>query len=300
MTRDSQATSGYWEVVADSLADLVRIMLVRCFDQEGHPLLYQHCRNLRGEVWLCAFPNVFITIAPAEWKFPRPYFLERYKNCIFAGAYIMALHMYFLVRCIWLFLAARHGHRFFVVFEWCFKTEYQGRGTPHWHIAAWVVSMGCLAWLQGRTGTKVVSAFVNFLRMLFCCEIDVQIGNGRLNYINGYVSKDHDAVDVGLGEYVQKSATSSWLAAYRLLSKSSPCLPEVAIRMAQLSEFERSYVHVLLYPPQPAAVLDVEGRKGNFSQRMYGFYLREMQTQITAGIPVSETFLVWHFYCYVY
>ena len=63
--------------------------------------------------------------------------------------------------------------------------------------------------------------------------------------------------------------------------------------MAHLSEFERSYVHVLLYPPQPAAVLDVEGRKGNFSQRMYGFYLREMQTQITAGIPVSETFLVW-------
>ena len=64
---------------------------------------------------------------------------------------------------------------------------------------------------------------------------DVQIGNGRLNYINGYVSKDHDAVDVGLGEYVQKESTSSWLAAYRLLSKSSPCLPEVAIRMAQLS-----------------------------------------------------------------
>ena len=61
---------------------------------------------------------------------------------------------------------------------------------------------------------------------------DVQVGNGRLNYINGYVSKDHDAVDVGLGEYVQKGATSSWLAAYRLLSKGSPCIPEVAIRMA--------------------------------------------------------------------
>ena len=34
------------------------------------------------------------------------------------------------------------------------------------------------------------------VQMLFHCEIDVQIGNGRLNYINGYVSKDHDAVDV--------------------------------------------------------------------------------------------------------
>ena len=67
---------------------------------------------------------------------------------------------------------------------------------------------------------------------LTCCgHIFWTPGNGRLNYINGYVSKDHDAVDVGLGEYVQTNANSSWLTAYRLLSKSSPCLPEVAIRM---------------------------------------------------------------------
>ena len=81
---------------------------------------------------------------------------------------------------------------------------------------------------------------------------------------------------------------SSWLAAYRLLSKSTPCLPEVAIRMAQLSEFERSYSNVLLYPPQPALVLHPEARCGNFSQRMYGFYLREVQTQIAKGVPVSD------------
>ena len=112
--------------------------------------------------------------------------------------------------------------------------------------------------------------FVNFLAVMFQCEIDVQIGNGRLNYINGYVSKDHDAVDVGLGEYVQKGATAPWLAAYRLLSKSSPGLPEVAIRMAQLPEFERSYSHVLLYPPQPEAMVKFAGRQGNFSCRMYG------------------------------
>ena len=96
----------------------------------------------------------------------------------------------------------------------------------------------------------------------------MQIGNGRLNYINGYVSKDHDAVDVGLAEYVQKDATSSWLAAYRLLCKSSPGLSEVAIRMAQLSEFDRSYANVLLYPPQPAAMVDFEGRQANFSTKM--------------------------------
>ena len=174
------------------------------------------------------------------------------------------------------------------------KTEYQGRGTPHWHIAAWVVSFGLLQCLKGRTKTAVVSVFVKFLELMFCCVIDVQIGNGRLNYINGYISKDHDAVDVGLGEYVQKDAISSWLAAYRLLSKSTPCLPEVAIRMAQYSEWEKSYTHVLLYPPQPAAMVDIEGRQGNFSTRMYGFYLREKQQQVKSGGAVSESFLVWH------
>ena len=126
------------------------------------------------------------------------------------------------------------------------------------------------------------------------CEVDVQIGNGRINYINGYVSKDHDSVDVGLGEYIQKDACSSWLATYRLLSKSSPGLPEVAIRMASLSEFDRSYSHVLLYPPQPAARVGFEGRQGNFSARMYGFYLQEMRDLLSSGQCVYESFLVWH------
>ena len=126
------------------------------------------------------------------------------------------------------------------------------------------------------------------------CEIDVQIGNGRLNYMSGYVSKDHDAVDVGLGEYQQKDAVAPWLATYRLLSKGTPCIPEVAIKMAQLSEFERSYSHVLLYPPQPAAMLEFDGRRGNFSAKMYGFYLEEQRRKLAADAPISENFLVWH------
>jgi len=69
LTRDSQTSSGYWEIVQDALADLVRIMLLRCYDEEREPDLYTHCRGLRGQVWLCAFPNLFITIAPAEWTF---------------------------------------------------------------------------------------------------------------------------------------------------------------------------------------------------------------------------------------
>ena len=88
------------------------------------------------------------------------------------------------------------------------KTEYQGRGTPHWHIAAWIVCCGLLGDLAGRT-KKGISAFVRFLELVFRCDIDVQTGNGRLNYINGYVSKDHDAVDVGLGELCPEECHSS-------------------------------------------------------------------------------------------
>ena len=140
----------------------------------------------------------------------------------------------------------------------------------------------------------MVSPFVRFLKTVFQCEIDVQVGNGRLNYINGYVSKDHDAVDVGLGEYKQTSNMAPWLATYRLLSKGSPSIPEVAIRMAQLSELEGSYAHVLLYRPQPAEMLTVEGRRRNFSTRMYGIYLEETRSICASGQPISLNFLVWH------
>ena len=100
-------------------------------------------------------------------------------------------------------LCNRFGHRFFVVLEYTMKTVYQGRGTPHWHFADWIVCFGHISLLAGRT-KKVISAFVRFLELVFRCDIDVQVGNGRLNYINGYVYEDHDAVDVGLGEYVRK------------------------------------------------------------------------------------------------
>ena len=75
----------------------------------------------------------------------------------------------------------------------------------------------------------------------FNAEVDVQVGNGRLNYINGYVSKDHDAVDVALGEYIQKGVTSNWLSTYRLLCKTSPGIPECAIRDGDVA-FARGFL----------------------------------------------------------
>ena len=64
--------------------------------------------------------------------------------------------------------------------------------------------------------------------------------------------------------------------------------------LAQMSEFERSYSHVLLYPPQPAAMLDFAGRQVNFTSKMYGFYLEDNRATVERGASVSESFLVWH------
>ena len=36
-------------MVQDALADLVRIMLVRCYDEKNHKALYDHVRGLRGQ-----------------------------------------------------------------------------------------------------------------------------------------------------------------------------------------------------------------------------------------------------------
>ena len=60
--------------------------------------------------------------------------------------------LYYLVRCIWLSLANRFGNKYFLAYEWCMKTECQGRGAPHWHICAWIVSFAPLSDLNGRTG----------------------------------------------------------------------------------------------------------------------------------------------------
>ena len=62
--------------------------------------------------------------------------------------------------------------------------------------------------------------------------------------------------------------------------------------MAQLSEFERSYSNVLLYPPQPKAMINFAG--GNFSAKMYQIYLADKRQQVAGGALVCDNFLTWH------
>ena len=94
---------------------------------KGIPTCTNYVRGLRGgAVWQVAFPNLFITLAPAEWRIPLPYFLEPYKKNICAGAYLITLHIFYLTCTVWAFLAARTGNRWFTVLESVNSVAFHG------------------------------------------------------------------------------------------------------------------------------------------------------------------------------
>ena len=98
------------------------------------------------------------------------------------------------------------------------------------------------------------------------------------------------------GEYAQKESMASWLAAYRFLFKSSPCTPEAATRMAQLSEFERPYSHVLMYLPQLAAMVEYDGRQGILywgTTRMLSLLLLLLLLLLLPELNVSTSTATW-------
>ena len=87
------------------------------------------------------------------------------------------------------------------VLHYVIRTEFQGRGTVHFHVAAWVIPMAGLGPERyiGRTGGQQPSVYegslLEFLERTFHCSCDVQVGSGYLNYVNGYVVKANDALD---------------------------------------------------------------------------------------------------------
>ena len=124
------------------------------------------------------------------------------------------------------------GEWFEDVFHHCMRIEFQGRGTVHIHIALWAIARVGLE-LEGRTGDYTTSPLVAFLSALFGgCKVDVQLGSGWLNYINGYIDKASDAMDFRVTEhYKDTEANAAWRQTYRLMSKRAPLLTEVYLSM---------------------------------------------------------------------
>ena len=102
-------------------------------------------------------------------------------------------------------------------------------------------------------------------------HIDVQYGEGFLNYIIGYTSKASDAMDFRLDQHIASDASYQWRTCYRLLCKQVMCVPEIMAKFASLPLMIRSF-HV-----EP--VVTSTPKRGNAiehtdSGRQYLAYLR--------------------------
>ena len=71
--------------------------------------------------------------------------------------------------------------------------------------------------IVGRTGEPHASVLVPRLESLFGGRVDIQIGNGYLNYINGYTAKEKGALSFTMKEHLSKERPTPWLMAYRML-----------------------------------------------------------------------------------
>ena len=147
-----------------------------------------------------SYPNLFITIAPGEWRFPmhgallQAYVKDRSMD---AGA-LASIHMYnSIVETIQALLMEQNSQWFNHVYHHLIRLEYQDRGTIHFHVAIWTILKRSPDCYTGRTDPKnpKTSEFHAYLENLFNCHIDVQWTTGRLNYINGYTTKGQDSMD---------------------------------------------------------------------------------------------------------
>eukprot|EP00972_Heterocapsa_arctica_P088274 13016719-Heterocapsa_arctica.AAC.1 len=144
------------------------------------------------------------------------------------------------------------------------RFEYQGRGTIHVHVVAWVkLSAGAFtdaaSRLCGRTGKAHGSRLVSFLEAAFRASVDVQCGQGEhcmLRYVTGYVSKASDALVFKTKEAAESGGTmhgSSWRQIYRMLCKSAPLQQEMAVQFAGLPLVLASFLGDSLFAPIPGS-----------------------------------------------
>ena len=110
------------------------------------------------------------------------------------------------------------------------------------------------------------------VEQLFNCHIDVQWRTDRLNYINGYTTKAQDSMDFRLdSETGFAGPHGRWLTAYRLLSRRTVCIPEVALWLHEANPVVRSFRIWKCYAPTPWTC----DKKNSESERLNEFYLRQ-------------------------
>ena len=297
LAQNRQTSSGYWRLEQCYGADIIRQMRLAREDPEKFPKLHAHC-HAGGQERRVDFPNVFITIAPGEWSFPlHEAVFGNYKrpaghdNCkdleLCAG--LLALHLYNVLTTIFSHLLKSDNEFFDEVYEHVIRVEFQGRGTLHIHVALWALVKAGQD-LRGNTTEGRSSALVAYLESLGFKTVDVQYGEGFLNYIMGYAEKGSDSLDFSLKEHHGEDSANrgvAWRIAYRIMRKHAPLIPEIFVGFAGLPLMKRSYAILELYAPVQGPRMDTSG--GNHSEVAYGHYLRYYGPNVVRKL----SFLAW-------
>ena len=220
-----------------------------------------------------AFPNLFFTIAPAEWAFPRHYgMLQGAVEAEELSAHQAALtfHLHNCLSAVLEHTLLKKGTNrkecgIEKVLQYVYRFEFQSRGTLHVHVLAWVEyvegqNVDLLTGTSGEPGPK--SPFVAFLEKTFCCgAVDVQCTRADtshilLQYVIGYATKASDALHFhrreaqGQGGQTEQS---HWAQIYRMLCKRQPLEQEISMEFACLPLVLASFTGDDCYAPVPGS-----------------------------------------------
>ena len=143
-------------------------------------------------------------------------------------------------------------------------------GRLHLHIALWTINHPHID-LRGNSSEGRYSSFIKMWCSYGFDHIDVQYGEGFLNYINGYTAKASDAMNFRLDQHASADSSHQWRTCYRLLSKQVLCVPEVMARVASLPLMVRSFHVEPLVAPTPKKERDMTHTQGG---RRYLAYLK--------------------------
>ncbi|CAE7307097.1 pif1, partial [Symbiodinium sp. CCMP2456] len=203
------------------------------------------------------FPNIFFTVAPAEWRYLLPEGLTL-DDSLSEQQDLITLHMHHTLRVLLEHQLINHSDNLRAIGianirHWSFRFEFQARGTIHLHAVLWTDLLP--GWsandITARTG-GTASPFLGLLEKLFKSRADVQCGDGThclMQYVAGYLLKASDALQF-LSKQVDDQDTQ-WRQAYRLLCKRSPTEQEIVMEFAGLSMVKHSFSGVDIFAPIP-------------------------------------------------
>jgi len=223
-----------------------------------------------------AFPNLFFTIAPAEWAFPHHYgMLQAAAEAEELSAHQASLtaHLHNCLSAVLEHALLKKGKKganltecgIEKVIEFVYRFEFQSRGTLHVHVLAWVKyldgqNVDLLTGTSGKPGLK--SPFVAFLENTFRCgAVDVKCTRTEthhllLQYVVGYTTKASDALHFHRREAQEQGSQteqSHWAQIYRMLCKRQPLEQEISMEFACLPLVKASFTGDHCYAPVPGS-----------------------------------------------